>query len=185
MIDSTAARVSRRDQQILRAGIGVQVALLIAIAVLPHKTPAYVLTAAIMVVVSVLGVIDFRTMRVPNVIVYPTTIFVLAGTALINLHLLDEALLGLALCGLAMFFLALLGRGALGMGDVKFGALVGAGLGWRLGLGALGLGFCFGGVASALLLLSRRKKRKDLLPLVPFLSAGTIAVILLAGTLVI
>ena len=185
MIESTAARVSRRDRQILRACIGMQVPLLIAIAVLPHKTSGYVLTAVIMIVVSALGVIDFRTMRVPNVIVYPTTIFVLAASALIDLHLLDDALLGLALCGIAMFFLALLGRGALGMGDVKFGALIGAGLGWRLGLAALGLGFCFGGIVSALLLLSRRKKRKDFLPLVPFLSAGTIAVILLAGSLVI
>lgn len=185
MTPSAATPDTTRDQQVLRACIGLQVPLLIAIALLPDKAPAYLLTAVLLIVVLALGVIDFRSMRVPNVIVYPTTVFVVVAVCLIDLHLLDDALLGLALCGLAMFFLALLARGALGMGDVKYGALVGAGLGWRLGLGALGLGFLFGGVVSALLLLSRRKGRKDLLPLVPFLSAGTIVVIVFAGTLVI
>ncbi|HEX5369073.1 MAG TPA: A24 family peptidase [Dehalococcoidia bacterium] len=163
----------------------MQVLLLLAIALLPQEAPSYVLTAVLTAAVLTLGAIDFRTMRVPNVIVYPTTVFVLIATAIIDVHLLDDALLGLGIAGVSMFFLALLGRGALGMGDVKFGALVGAGLGWRLGLGALALGFCLGGITSALLLISRRKSRKDFLPLVPFLSAGTFVVILLWGTLVL
>jgi len=68
----------------------------------------------------------------------------------------------------------LLGQPGMGEGDVKFGALMGAMLGWRLTLVALPVAFIMGGVFAVGLILFRGKGRRDVMPYGTFLSLGTL-----------
>ena len=68
--------------------------------------------------------------------------------------------------------------GGMGMGDMKLGAMLGAFLGWRLGLFALFVAVMAGGVVAAGLLLAGRKGRKDAVPFGPFLALGGAAALL-------
>ena len=131
-----------------------------------------------------LALIDFITWKVPNVVVYPAIAFMAAATALVDLALVPQAALG-GLAGLAlMLVLAVIGRGKMGMGDVKFGCLVGWGLGWQLGIIALLLGFTLGAIAMLPLLFLKLRSRKDSVPLTPFLAVGAIAATIVFGTVV-
>jgi leader peptidase (prepilin peptidase)/N-methyltransferase len=160
--------------------------MLLALAAMPflHRdVAASVLTEEAAVVLILLGVIDVLTLKVPNILMYPSIAFALAATAIIDPSLLDNALIGGgALLGV-MFLLALIGRGSLGMGDVKFACFTGCILGWRIGLVALASGFVIGAGAALVLLVLRMKGRKDSIPLTPFLAMGALVWIFLAGTL--
>ena len=160
--------------------------LMLAFAVLPFlpRDVAGTTTAQLVVVVLlVLAGIDFLTLRVPNLIIYPAIVFILAATAVVDASRLDEALLGGgALLGV-MFVLAILGKGAMGMGDVKFACFAGCALGWQTGLMAIASGFALGGVVGVALLLLRLRGRKDSVPLTPFLAIGAVVWTVAAGTL--
>jgi leader peptidase (prepilin peptidase)/N-methyltransferase len=100
-----------------------------------------------------------------------------------------DAALGLVVCG--GLFLAVMAAsgwwysrshpglpGGMGMGDVKLAAMLGAFLGWRLGLYALFVAVMAGGAVAAALLLAGRKGRKDAVPFGPFLALGGAAALL-------
>jgi leader peptidase (prepilin peptidase)/N-methyltransferase len=146
------------------------------------------LTQVFVVLLIVLGGIDLLSLRVPNLILYPSIVFVLAGTAIVDRSLLDSAAIGGLTCLAIMFTLALIARGPMGMGDVKFAALVGCAMGWRLGIASLALGFVFGGVAAVAVLLLRlvlpKERLPRALPTTPFLAAGTLVWVVMAGTLI-
>ncbi len=84
---------------------------------------------------------------------------------------LAGALLGFAVVALLVF----LSRGGMGWGDGTLMAGAGAALGWKLTILALYLGFMIGGLFALVLLMARRIRRKDALPLAPFLGLGAIA----------
>lgn len=119
-----------------------------------------------------ISVVDLRSGLVPDELIATG----LAGWAALwpwtRTPTLAESLGGLGL-GLGVFLLlALLSRGGIGGGDVKLAALMGLYLGpWGV-LRSLLLAFLLGGVISGLLLLTRRKKRKDPIPFAPFLACG-------------
>jgi leader peptidase (prepilin peptidase)/N-methyltransferase len=135
----------------------------------------------VLAVMLLLSWLDLTTLRVPNAIVYPALAFALAGTALVDASLLDEAAMGAGANLGIMFLLALIGRGSMGMGDVKFAALAGSILGWKGGIGALLLGFSSGAALALVLLALRVRSLKDSLPLSPFLAGGSIASSFLFG----
>jgi len=94
-----------------------------------------------------------------------------------------DGVLGVIVCGGLLFaVIAISGwvyartnpelPGGMGMGDMKLGAMLGAFLGWRLGLFALFVAVMAGGAVAAALLLAGRKGRKDALPFGPFLALG-------------
>jgi len=60
----------------------------------------------------------------------------------------------------------------MGGGDMKLGAMLGAFLGWKLGLLALLLGVLTGGIVALCLLMLGRKGRKEAIPFGPFLALG-------------
>ena len=62
----------------------------------------------------------------------------------------------------------------MGEGDPAVGFLIGAALGWPLGLVAVALSFLIGGCVAMVLLATGVVKRKTPVPFVPFLSAGAI-----------
>jgi len=69
------------------------------------------------------------------------------------------------------------GRRGLGMGDVKFGALIGAGMGPLYGLVALGAAFVLGAGASVGLLALGRARLDSAVRFGPYLAAGTLVVL--------
>jgi leader peptidase (prepilin peptidase) / N-methyltransferase len=136
------------------------------------------LAAGILPLLVVLAAIDLRWRLVPNRIVFPAFVAVLAfQLALAPGHAVEW--LGAAVgAPLVMLVPAILDRRAVGMGDVKLAALLGAALGVRV-LSALLLG-AFAVVPVAVLLLARggRAARRTAIPFVPFLAFGTAAVLL-------
>ena len=99
------------------------------------------------------------------------------------LHAFVSALLGAIICGGLLFIVIAVSGwvyartnpelpGGMGMGDMKLSAMLGAFLGWRLGLFALFVAVMAGGVVAAGLLLAGRKGRKDAVPFGPFLALG-------------
>lgn len=131
----------------------------------------------------VLAVVDFRILRLPNALVGPTALAVVAaciGQAVAehNSHLLIQETEGAA--GVAAFYalLHVLSRGGLGLGDVKLGAVAGlllASRDWRHVFDGTLLAYLIT-LAIAVVLLTRKQK---LFPYGPGLLAGTIVVLLL------
>ncbi|WP_075859416.1 prepilin peptidase [Carboxydothermus pertinax] len=68
-----------------------------------------------------------------------------------------------------LFLLALVSRGGMGGGDIKLAAGMGAFLGFPFILETLFLAFFFGGLTGIILLVTKKKERKDLVPFGPFL----------------
>lgn len=85
--------------------------------------------------------------------------------------LLDGLLGALAGAGVIALIIVV-SRGGMGWGDAWLMAGTGAALGWQLTLVALYLGFIFGGIVALVLLALRLVKRKDPIPLGPFLAFG-------------
>ena len=81
----------------------------------------------------------------------------------------EGALLGFGVIAIIIF----VSRGGMGWGDANLMAGTGAALGWKMTGVSLYLGFMFGGVIAITLLLLRVVKRKDAIPLGPFLAIGT------------
>lgn len=85
--------------------------------------------------------------------------------------LLDGVLGALAGCAVIALII-LLSRGGMGWGDATLAAGTGMILGWKFTLLTLYLGFMSGGVFSLALLVAGKLRRKDAVPLVPFLAVG-------------
>lgn len=91
-----------------------------------------------------------------------------------------DSLLGVVVGGGIFVVIILLSRGGMGGGDMKLGAMMGAFLGWKLGVLAVFIGVLSGGLVAVILLGLGRKGRKDAVPFGPFLALGG-AVSLLCG----
>ncbi len=131
-------------------------------------------------VLVALAVIDARTKRLPNRLVYPSLAvaapyLLVARLAGAGVDLLD-ALIGMLAYGGGLFVVALVAPKGMGMGDVKLAALMGLVLG-SLGLEyvavAAGLGILLGGVGAVVALVAGAG-RKQAMPFGPFLAAGAI-----------
>lgn len=140
--------------------------------------PAYLVLAAGLVALSL---IDLDTYLLPNRIVYPLTVSVVAlfGVAAVVGHdgvAFRRALLG-GLCAFAVFLLLhLVSPRGMGFGDVKLSFVLGVSLGWVSGpLVFLGmfLAFLLGSVIGILLIVTKVRSRRDHVPFGPFLAAGT------------
>lgn len=160
-------------------------------------------TLAILLIYStvliILFVTDFEHFMLPNIITYPSlllaALIALAVTlaryslpwslyyggsgfmAAFNNFLLC-ALAG-GLCGaLLLLLVVVLSRGGMGMGDVVLAGLLGLMVGFPLVFVALFLSILAGGIVAAVLLISGRKKRKEMLPFGPFLCLGGMVTLL-------
>ncbi|HEY4397865.1 MAG TPA: A24 family peptidase [Acidimicrobiia bacterium] len=179
---------SRRDLHPARAALlaGVTVALFVGLAVRYHDSwalPAFLALAAGLVALSV---IDLEHFLLPNRIVYPLAVAILALLALAAVGddawaAFGRALLGGVVAMLALGALHLVSPRSMGFGDVKLAFVLGLVLGW-LGWSELVLGLFCGFLAGALvglgLIVLRHRGRKDHLPFGPFLAFGTLVVLL-------
>jgi prepilin signal peptidase PulO-like enzyme (type II secretory pathway) len=127
---------------------------------------------------AAIAVVDLRTRRAPNALVYPALAFAGATPLLVGWEVARDAWLG-GVAAFAVFAaLATLRRGALGMGDVKTGALCGFLVGLHGVFPMLALTFIGGGVIAVTLLATHRAARKDSIPLTPFLAMATACTLL-------
>ncbi|WP_286846134.1 MULTISPECIES: prepilin peptidase [Aminobacterium] len=77
----------------------------------------------------------------------------------------------------------LFSKGGVGQGDIKLMGGVGMGLGTKLTLCSLYIGFFCGGLIASFLLLARKVHKKQPIPFVPFLALGGIIALLAAPML--
>jgi len=123
-------------------------------------------------VLVVLTAIDIERRIVPNRIVLPATVVVLAGQLLLNPDRWLEFVLATVGAGLFLLLPRLLYPAGMGLGDVKLAMLLGAGLGGSV-VAAFVVGLLAGFVAAVYLLLTRGSAaRKMAIPFVPFLAFG-------------
>jgi leader peptidase (prepilin peptidase)/N-methyltransferase len=139
------------------------------------------LIAAVVVVLVELAAIDLERRILPNAIVLPALLLVLAAQLAIDPSSYAESLVSAAAAGLFLLLPSLVRRDAVGMGDVKLALLLGAALG-QLVAAALVIGlFAAGGFALLLVASRGRAAFRQEMPLGPFLAGGAIAAILLAA----
>ena len=130
----------------------------------------------------VIGIIDIQKGLILNVLIYPAMIIALVFALFLSdveiVPDLANASIGGGI-GLALFTLILLAsRGGMGMGDIKMAALIGLVIGFPHLIVALLLAIIAGGLVATLLLVSKRKGRKQSLPFGPFLSFGALIALL-------
>jgi len=176
--DSAVAIAIRRPR---RLGLDRSIAGCFALATLLHVGvgPRGVLVACVVAILVELAAIDLERRILPNRIVVPALLAVLAAQLALDPSFYYVTLLCAAAAGLFLLLPSLFRRGAVGMGDVKLAALIGAALG-PLAASALAIGLTAGGAAALLLVLRSRDALRQEIPLGPFLAAGAIAAVLLS-----
>lgn len=134
--------------------------------------PLFLRVAFYWLVLLALSIIDLKTGLLPDRIIFPVSAAALAISSLWGAGPLLTLAGGLA-GFLVLFVPAVLSRGSMGWGDVKMAGMLGLMAGFPRVFLALGIGIISGGLFAAFLLLSRRRGRKDPMPLGPFLALGT------------
>lgn len=132
--------------------------------------------------------IDFKSKTIPNKLLlaglFGRIIFYIIEMFTKNKEILDifvSDLKGVLLGGGVFLLGAIIAKNSIGMGDVKMYGVIGFYCGYTGTLASMlfSLFICF--IASVILLIFRKKGRKDTLPLAPFVLAGTFLVILLGS----
>ena len=123
--------------------------------------------------------VDAKSRKIPNGLVlamFAAWVLAMAPKLLLDIEaavaLLGDAALGSAVGGGLFLLVYLISRKGLGGGDVKFMAAAGLYLGFAGALSAMLLGTALAALAGLALLLLRRIKLKDSMPLVPFIYIG-------------
>ncbi len=170
---------------------------------LPIRYPAVELTAALLSVLMywkfgysdktlfytflmytliVIAFIDWDT----NLILNKVLITLAVGGGILNLSmqiiLWRDAFLGMAVGGGLLFLFAVLGnwyykKESMGMGDVKFAAVLGLLLGWKLLLVSLYAGYFFAAIYFILLKLFQKQPTKRIIPMGPFFALGVLVLV--------
>jgi leader peptidase (prepilin peptidase)/N-methyltransferase len=143
--------------------------------------------------------IDLEHQLILNVITYPAAVaaFILLGigsifpkTAIFGTiqmfphPVILSGLLAAGICFLFFLIVFLINPRGLGLGDIKMVALMGLAMGFPLGLAALFIGIVTGGIAAVILLLTRKKGRKDIMPYGVFLGIGPIVAFLFGSGII-
>lgn len=147
----------------------------------------------------VLFITDYEHFILPNVVTYPGILLAAAIALLVTFfqyHLAWAVFFAgqdfmavfnnYFLCAVAggltgallLFLVVVISRGGMGMGDVKLAGLLGLMVGFPLVFVALFISIWAGGLVAVVLLISGRKKRKEMLPFGPFLCIGGLAALL-------
>lgn len=138
---------------------------------------------------AALSAVDLRFKRLPDALLAPTylavvPLVVLAALAGDHADRLPRALAAAAVLGLALLILKLARPAGIGLGDVKLVPLLGLVLGW-FGWQQVVLGVFLAYLAAALVivagLVARRTSLRDDVPFGPYLLAGTLLTVGLAG----
>lgn len=145
--------------------------------ILSVHTAEGIIMAAYVVCLLVIAREDWLRMRIPNrMVAVMIAIGILCTVCRIGPDLTDRCL-GFFVVSLPMFAFALVRPGSFGGGDIKLLAAAGFVQGWQQVTGGFMIGALLAGIWSLILVIVKKKERKDKIPFGPFLSAGFIAVI--------
>jgi leader peptidase (prepilin peptidase)/N-methyltransferase len=137
-----------------------------------------VLQAAVAGLLVWLAAIDLEFHLLPDRLVLPATVTVLAVLAIVDPQLAARHALAAVATALVLLVAYLARPGGLGMGDVKLGLLLGATLGASV-LTALTVGFGLTALVGVVLVARHgRSALQRQLPLGPYLALGALAVLL-------
>jgi leader peptidase (prepilin peptidase)/N-methyltransferase len=137
----------------------------------------------------VLLVADLEHNMLPNKIIYPGMVialilailgsifgFGLTGVTVSGFRLwIINAVIGGGIGFVLLLIPALIYRGGMGGGDIKLAGLIGLVTGFPLVFIAMFLAIVSGGLAAAIMVLAKLKRRKDMIPFGPFLCLAAIA----------
>ena len=158
-----------RQYPIVEAATG----LLFALAYLVlGPTPKFAVVAVLLAALVAITAIDLSHQIIPDVITLPGIVAGFVTSLAIGRVTWLESLIGIGVGGGLFVVIIFASGGGMGGGDMKLGAMLGAFLGWKLGLLAIFLGVLSGGVVAICLLLLGRKGRKEAIPFGPFLALG-------------
>jgi len=135
-------------------------------------TPEFLVAAVLLAALVAITAIDLAHQIIPDVITLPGIVLGVVVNLATGRVTWIESLAGIAVGGGIFLVIILASGGGMGGGDMKLGAMLGAFLGWRLGLLAILLGVLAGGAVALVLLLLGRKGRKEAIPFGPFLALG-------------
>ena len=131
-----------------------------------------------------IGIIDFRSQRIPNVLLLvllsslvTTDVLMMAGENIVR-----NALAGLG--GFGLFYAVYRLRGGIGFGDVKYAGVIGYFLGPELVLIGLLCGVLFGILYWCIGCLFFRWGKEKRFPFGPWLSCGAVATVLFYWSLI-
>lgn len=127
-------------------------------------------------ILACVTVIDTEFFLIPN----KCSIYIILGASLLlaaqwivegafPLSMLVEGVLSLTICLILLLIMAAITRGGFGMGDVKILSSIAFLCGIRTVCYVLTLALIFSALGSAILLLTKKRQLRDLLPLGPFL----------------
>ena len=136
---------------------------------LSWQTPAMCAFFSALVVAAL---VDFDTYLIPDGVLGIALILGIPTLWLAARELFFNGLVGFLSAGLLMLAIALATRGGMGGGDVKLSAVMGFFLGWPEILIGLFIAFTSGALVGLILMLLKKKKRKNLLPFGPYLALG-------------
>lgn len=135
-----------------------------------HIIPKLILCSVLIVI----SAIDMDTKEIPN-----GAVLIILICGIINI-LLDpeltwmQGLIGFFVASLPMLLIALVSGGGMGGGDIKLMAAAGLFLGWENILTAFFISCLTAGVTGMILILTKKRGRKDKIPFGPFLALGII-----------
>lgn len=137
-------------------------------------SPQFFIYAMLCTSLIIIAFIDLEYKIIPDVITLPGIIIGLTiSLTMPNITLLNS-IKGLLLGGGLFYAIAIISRGGMGGGDIKLIAMVGSFLGWKNVLLTIFLGSLFGSIVGIVLIILKKKNRKDMVPFGPFLSLGAI-----------
>ena len=127
--------------------------------------------------------IDLQGQIIPDVISLPGIVVGLILSFIVPYISFINSALGVLVGGGIILIIAWIGsiifkKEAMGGGDVKLAAMIGAFLGWRYMVISLFLGFFLGALAGIFLILSKIKRKEDMVPFGPFIALGSIITLL-------
>ena len=125
---------------------------------------------------------DILAYRVPNAVTYPAIVGTfIVGMLVPGANRLDVIAGGLLFGGL-LFVPSILTGGAMGMGDVKLAFFVGLALGLTFVIPAMLIMAMSGGLAAAILLITKLRGKGDPIPYAPFIAGGALVALLVQGS---
>lgn len=163
--------------------IELSTGILFALAFLQHQTIDLFLMRNLffILVLIFIFIFDLKYYLILDRIIWPTFVIALITNLYLGFGIWNLALgiiIGATFFGLQ--YLVSNGKW-LGFGDVKFGALLGVMFGWQLMLIVIAIAYVLGGLTAIILLLSKKKKFGEILPMGTFLALSAVIVLLWGG----
>lgn len=170
----TANRWNLAERVGLTSGLMLSVAIIASLATASSASgwQRQALLASGLIVLSAIAVLDIRTLRAPNRIVYPATLALTVGFATLGAEPALSAAAGGAMSFSVLLLCVGLGRGSMGYGDAKVGFICGMLVGPSGLLPMLLATFFVGGCFAAIALTTGLKARRDVVAFTPFLLVG-------------